>query len=157
MPQHLRLFVVQSSRRFSRMDLLRKAKEKLKSVHNLERRLEFYKIDLDNAIRRSGPKGIAPIDLSRPAVKSSAREDDYSSADQIAYIQRKIMETEDEIKMINSVVEALEPEQQQIIELWYFEKMKKEEIAEKLHYSGFSTIYRKRDQALLRFAQIFPW
>lgn len=139
------------------MDLLSKANEKLKSVHNLERRLEFYKIDLDNAIRRSGPKGIAPIDLSKPVVKSSAREDDYSSADKIAHIQHKILETEDEIRMINSVVEALEPEQQQIIKLWYFEKMKKEKIAETLNYSGLSTIYRKRDQALLRFAQIFPW
>lgn len=139
------------------MDHLRKAEEKLRSVHALRKRLKWYKVDLDNAIRRSGPKGIAPIDLSKPAVKASKREDDYSSADQIAYIQRKISETEDEIRMITSVVDDLEPEQQTIIKLWYFDKKSKEQIKSALYLSGASSIYKRRDDAVKAFAEIFPW
>ena len=139
------------------MDHLRKAEEKLRSVHALRKRLKWYKVDLDNAIRRSGPKGIAPVDLSKPAVKSSAREDDYSSADLIASIQRKISETEDEIKMITSVVEDLEPEQKKIIKLWYFEKKSKEQIKRALYLSGASAIYKRRNAAVKAFADIFPW
>ena len=139
------------------MDHFKQAEEKLESYRWLKKRLKHYEEERDKAIRRSGPKGIAPIDLSNPAVKSSKMEDDFSAAEQIAYYRQKILETKDEMEAITSVVADLEPEQRKIIELWYFKKKSIEQIKSALFLSGTSAVYKRRNAAIRAFASIFPW
>ena len=139
------------------MDYFKKAEEKLYSVATLRHRLKNYETAYDREIRRSGPSGIAPIDLSKPVVKSSRAEDNFDSADKIAYYWTKIVQTREEINDITSIAEQLPTELYNVIRLWYFEKKPKEKIMAAIYINSPKTLYAKRRKAVKMFADIFPW
>ena len=144
------------------MDYYKKAKEKLYSVATLRRRLKNYEAAYDREIRRSGPSGIAPIDLSKPVVKSSRAEDNFESADKIAYYKSKIEQTAEEIDDILSVVKQLPEEYRKVVEECFFKRGSDQnrvemwKIAQKFHIAE-SSLYRIRNKAIRMFADIFPW
>lgn len=139
------------------MDYFKKAEEKLYSVGMLRSRLKNYEAAYDKEIRRTGPSGIAPIDLSKPTVKSSRMEDTFDSVDRIAYYKEKIIQTREEVSDITTVAEQLPTELYDIIRMWYFEKTPKERILKSLFISSPKTLYKKRRQAVRMFAEIYPW
>lgn len=139
------------------MDYFKKAEEKLYSVGVLRKRLENYEAAYDREIRRTAPSGIKPIDWTKPTVSSSRADDDFVSADKIAYYKAKAIQTRDEITDITTVAEQLPTELYNVIRLWYFERKQKEKIMAALYIGSPKTLYAKRRQAVRMFADIFPW
>ena len=139
------------------MDYFKKAEEKLYSVGVLRKRLENYEAAYDREIRRTAPSGIKPIDWTKPTVSSSRADDDFASADKIAYYKAKAIQTRDEITDIKTVAEQLPTELYNVIRLWYFERKQKEKIMAALYIGSPKTLYAKRRQAVRMFADIFPW
>lgn len=134
-----------------------RAEKKLYSIARLRMKIKNCEAARDRLIRQIAPSGIAPIDMTKPRVKSSKPEDDFSAADKIAHYQQQINEMNDLVSETTAVVDQLCPEERKIIVLWYFRGMKAEQIAKELHYSGTSTIYRRRHEALENFDDLFPW
>lgn len=143
------------------MDYFKQAEEKLYSVPVLRKRLMIYEDARDKLIRRTGPSGISPIDLTNPAVMSSKPEEDFSGAERIAHYQRKINEMRDDIEQVTSVVELLRPEDRSMIELRYFRiqsghHLTKSQIARIMYISEIS-VYRRIKRAVNAFVELYPW
>lgn len=139
------------------MDHFKQAEEKLYNIPSLRSALEQYKRACNRIYRLCAPQGIAPVDYSKPHVQSSRPVDTLGDLDKLAHFGQRIAEIEESINEIMDVIEQLKPEQQKLIEMWYFERKTKEQIAEVLHYSSTATIYRRRKKALSDFVKIYPW
>lgn len=134
------------------------AEDLLYSLPIAQQRIENYTRKLEKAIRRSGPSDISPIDFSQPVVhKTSQGSDIESLATEIGRLQNIIQEIKDTIGDIVTTVSQLQPDDQRIIELWYFKRMTKSEIATTLNYSSPVSVYSRRDKAVTRFMCIYPW
>ena len=114
---------------------IKRAEEKLYSVHYLRKRLLTYTERLRKLQLRSGT----------------------DSTSEIESVKTNILETQYEIEDITFVVEQLSPDEQILIRLWYFEKLPKKELCAKLFISSVSALYKRKDKALKNFYNIFPW
>ena len=117
------------------MELKKQAKETLYSVYTLRKRIKSYRFVLAKLQNCSGS----------------------DTAAEIEQIRDKLSKTQSEIDNVSFVVDQLSIEDQTILRLWYFEKQSKKAIAEQLYISSPKTIYSRKDKALKRFIDIFPW
>ena len=130
----------------------------LYKVVTVEKRLMNYERRLSKAIRRQGPSGISPIDLSKPVVQGSRPEMNlHEVSEEIARLTLAIQEIKDETGDILTTVSQLSAPERRVIELWYFKRARKQDIAESLHYSSVTSIYNLRDKAIQRFIELYPW
>lgn len=113
----------------------KQAEEKLYSVYYLRKRLKAYSERLRKLQHRS----------------------DIENTAEIEHVKTRMLETQDAIDNITFVVDQLTPEEQILIEQWYFNMLSKEEVATKLFITGTSSVYRRKDIALKHFYDIFPW
>ena len=121
-------------------------------------RLANYERKLSKAIQRSGPSGISPIDLTKPAVQGSRPDDDIvEQADEIARLTMVIQEIKDETGDILTTVSQLSKNERRVIELWYFKRLTKREIADIFNYASPHSVYTLRERALSQFIELYPW
>ena len=134
------------------------ADELLRRVPNTRQRLSNYERKLSKLIQRTGPSGLVPIDLSKPAVKGSRPEGDVAmQSEQIAALTTTIQAIKDEVGDVINTVALLDERERRLIELWYFKGLKKDEIAERLYYAGRTSVYKLHRRALLHFVELYPW
>ena len=134
------------------------AEKLLYGVSMTKVRLSNYERKLSKAIRRSGPSGIQPIDLSKPVVQGSrAHAGMDKQSDEIARLTIEIQRIKDETGDVLTTVSQLNVTERRLIELWYFKRMTKREIADALHYSATKSVYALRERAVTRFIEIYPW
>lgn len=113
----------------------KQTEEKLYSVYYLRKRLKAYSERLRKLQHRSG----------------------IDNTTEIEYIKTRILETQDAIEDITFVVDQLAPDEQLLIEQWYFNMLPQKEVSTKLFITGTSSIYRRRNIALKHFYDVFPW
>lgn len=118
------------------------------ALENLERRKE-------RIIRQSGPAGYPSPDFSKPYSSVGAVNDALSACLELAEVAKEIQRTQETIGEIDRVIAQLEPEERDIIRLWYIERKSKEEIAGAVSYSSTRSVYDLRNTAVARFALLY--
>ena len=79
---------------------------------------------------RTSPGNITPSpDFSKPYSSVGAVNDALSACLELAEVAKEIQQTQETIGEIDQVIAQLEPEERDIIRLWYIERKSKEEIA----------------------------
>lgn len=136
----------------------KKTEALLYSVFVSKQRLINYERKLSKAIQRSGPSGVAPIDLTKPSVHGSHPEADLDDmTTEIARLTSIVQGIKDEIGDILTTISQLSAPERRLIEMWYFRRMTKSKIAEALNYANIHSIYILRDKALTHFTALYPW
>ena len=137
---------------------IKNAEYLLYSISNLKQRLANYERKLSKAIQRSGPSGLTSVDLTKPFVQGSRQESDLADqADEISRLSLNIQEIKDESDDVLTAVSQLSAAERRLIELWYFKRRTKREIADVLHYSATKSVYALRERAITRFIELYPW
>lgn len=131
------------------------AEKTLRSRGPLEAALANLKRRQERVIARSGPAGYPSPDFSKPYASVGAVNDAISACLELAEITREIEETAETIDEIDRVIAQLEPEERDIVRLWYIEHKSKEEIAGAVSYASTRSVYDLRNTAVARFALLY--
>lgn len=118
------------------------------ALGNLERRKE-------RIIRQSGPGGYPSIDYSKNYTSTKDVNDALSECLELSEVMREIVATKEAIEEIDNILSQMEPEDAELLRLWYVEKKSKEDIADAINYSSATTIYDLRNKAVSRFALLY--
>ncbi len=119
-----------------------------KAVANLERRRE-------RIIAHGSPSGYPSPDLTKSYSSVGAVNDALSACLELAETEREINHTREAIAEVDTVIEQLEPEEREIIRLWYIERRSRESIAEAMNYSSTTSVYDMRNRAVSQFAILY--
>lgn len=79
------------------------------------------------------------------------------SGTEISDIRESIRRIQNDIDIIMNTIGVLEPDNQNIIRLWYFDMRSTKDIMNALYLSSVSGLYKRRDRALKEFYEIYPW
>lgn len=131
------------------------AEKTLRSRGALETALENLERRRERIIAQSGPAGYPSPDFSKPYASVGAVNDALSACLELAEVTREIERTEEAIGEIDRVIGQLEPEEREIIRLWYIERKSKEEIAGAVSYASTRSVYDLRNTAVARFALLY--
>ena len=131
------------------------AEKTLRSRGVLETALENLERRRERIIAQSGPAGYPSQDFSKPYASVGAVNDALSACLELAEVTREIERTEEAIGEIDRVIGQLEPEEREIIRLWYIERKSKEEIAGAVSYASTRSVYDLRNTAVARFALLY--
>lgn len=131
------------------------AEKTLRSRGVLETALENLERRRERIIAQSGPAGYPSPDFSKPYASVGAVNDALSACLELAEVTREIKRTEEAIGEIDRVIGQLEPEEREIIRLWYIERKSKEEIAGAVSYASTRSVYDLRNTAVARFALLY--
>ena len=142
----------------------------LKESEEILNKYRIFKISLENLkerqekIVRSGmPSDVKVIDYSKPAIQHQAySKDTMNQICEIVSINKEIIKTEEEIKIITKILEQIKEENETSYKFIYLRYIKKEKlsmkkIAEELGYSTDSndTIYKIKEKALILFSILY--
>lgn len=131
------------------------AEKTLRSRGVLETALENLERRRERIIEQSGPAGYPSPDFSKPYASVDAVNDALSACLELSEVTREIQRTEETIGEIDRVIGQLEPEERDIIRLWYIERKSKEEIAGAVSYASMTSVYDVRNRAVARFALLY--
>lgn len=81
-----------------------------------------------------------------------AINDALASCLDLCEVGKEIEATRAAILEIDQVIGQLEPQEREIIRLWYIERKAKDEIAAELNYSSSKSVYELRNKAVAEFA-----
>ena len=70
-------------------------------------------------------------------------------------IERELQHTREAIGETDAVIAQLEPEEREIIRLWYIERRGREEICEAMNYASNASVYDVRNRAVSHFAVLY--
>ena len=118
------------------------------SLKNLARRRE-------RILARSAPAGYPSPDMSKSYTSVGAVNDALSACLELAEVTREIQRTEEVIADVDRVVSQLEPDEREIVRLWYIERRSKDEIAEAVNYASTTSVYDMRNKAVAHFAVLY--
>lgn len=119
-----------------------------KAVGNLERRRELI-------ISRGGPSGYPSPDMTKSYTGVGDVNDALSACLELSEVEREIQRTREAIAETDAVISQLEPEERQIIRLWYIERRAREDICEAMNYASTASIYDARNRAVSHFAVLY--
>ena len=115
---------------------------------NLERRR-------DRIIENKAPAEYSSIDFTTPYTSVKNVNDALSDCLSIAEVVREIEVTRETIQEIDIVLSQLEPEENNILRLWYIERKPKEKISVEMNYSSATSVYDLRNKAVSHFALLY--
>ncbi len=118
------------------------------SLKNLARRRE-------RILARSAPAGYPSPDMSKSYTSVGAVNDALSACLELAEVTREIQRTEEVIADVDRVISQLEPDEREIVQLWYIERRSKDEIAEAVNYASTTSVYDMRNKAVAHFAVLY--
>lgn len=119
-----------------------------KAVVNLERRRE-------RIISHGSPAGYPSPDLSKSYTSVGAVNDALSACLELSETERELQHTREAIGETDAVIAQLEPEEREIIRLWYIERRGREEICEAMNYASNASVYDVRNRAVSHFAVLY--
>lgn len=118
------------------------------SLKNLARRRE-------RILARSAPASYPSPDMSKSYTSVGAVNDALSACLELAEVTREIQRTEEVIADVDRVISQLEPDEREIVQLWYIERRSKDEIAEAVNYASTTSVYDMRNKAVAHFAVLY--
>ena len=131
------------------------AEKTLRSRGMLETALENLERRRERIIAQSGPAGYPSPDFSKPYASVGAVNDALSACLELAEVTREIQRTEEVIADVDRVISQLEPDEREIVQLWYIERRSKDEIAEAVNYASTTSVYDMRNKAVAHFAVLY--
>lgn len=144
------------------MDYVREAEKVLYHYRDLKFALQNLEHQIEKLIFQSAPADAKGANIEITGIKSGYHDDAYNSLFKLKVLTENWDKTEEEIKKIDSLLDAIEKEPgceyyTQVLRLWYIEKIPKEEIAGLIGYSPASrqSIYNIKDKAIRKFAVMY--
>lgn len=138
------------------MDYFKEAEELLYSVPRKERAIEQMQARKARLMRKGAPTAPKGIDPSKPYTRASFESDTMNDLCELSDVCRKIAETQAALDEIKDAVAAIGSEELQLcLRLWYFERLPKEKIAERIDRWSKTTVYNKRNEGVYEFARIY--
>lgn len=131
------------------------AENTLRSRSMLEKALKNLMRRQERIMSHNAPSGYPPLDTSKPYTSTKSVNDALTDCIEIAEVAREINRTKDKIDEIDSVLQQLDPQDAELLRLWYIERKSKEEIAEQVNYSSRTSIYDLRNKAVAGFAVLY--
>ena len=129
------------------------AENTLRSRSMLEKALKNLMRRQERIMRHNAPSGYPSLDTSKPYTSTKSVSD--ALTDCIAEVAREINCTKDKIDEIDSVLQQLDPQDAELLRLWYIERKSKEEIAAQVNYASRTSIYDLRNKAVAGFAVLY--
>ena len=105
------------------------AENTLRSRSMLEKALKNLMRRQERIMRHNAPSGYPSLDTSKPYTSTKSVNDALTDCIEIAEVAREINRTKDKIDEIDSVLQQLDPQDAELLRLWYIERKSKEEIA----------------------------
>lgn len=130
------------------------AENTLRSRSMLEKALKNLMRRQERIMRHNAPSGY-PLDTSKPYTSTKSVNDALTDCIEIAEVAREINCTKDKIDEIDSVLQQLDPQDAELLRLWYIERKSKEEIAAQVNYASRTSIYDLRNKAVAGFAVLY--
>ncbi len=139
------------------MNYFDEAERLLAEVPKKERAISALIARRDRLLRKSAPSGGGSgTDYSKPYIKATYAADTLKELCELGDVCRALDMTIQEVAEIKNCVDAmLDETQKTCLKLWYFERMPKERIAERLERWSVTTIYNLRNKAIYEFALIY--
>lgn len=138
------------------MDYFKEAEALLYSVPQKEQAIRILEEHKQGLIIKNAPRIPAATDYSKPYTRATFAGDPLNDLCELADTVRRIDETQTELDEIKKAVEAVPTDElKTCLRLWYFERLPKEKIAERLEVWSRSTVYDKRNKAVYEFARIY--
>lgn len=131
------------------------AENTLRSRSMLEKALKNLMRRQERIMRHNAPSGYPSLDTSKPYTSTKSVNDALTDCIEIAEVAREINHTKDKIDEIDSVLQQLDPQDAELLRLWYIERKSKEEIAEQANYASRTSIYDLRNKAVAGFAVLY--
>ena len=126
------------------------AENTLRSRSMLEKALKNLMRRQERIMRHNAPSGYPSLDTSKPYTSTKSVNDALTDC-----IEREINCTKDKIDEIDSVLQQLDPQDAELLRLWYIERKSKEEIAAQVNYASRTSIYDLRNKAVAGFAVLY--
>ena len=137
------------------MNYFKAAEQILSSVPTLERATENLKRRQQRLIDNGAPKGAGAINYDKPFTDTHYVNDTLSELLEISECSKNIAKNQEELAYIYRIVEQLQDEHKKLVRLWYFQKLPKEAVMEKMYIESLSTVYNLRNKAVAEFALLY--
>lgn len=118
------------------------------ALKNLERRQE-------RIMRHHAPSGYPSPDLAKQYTSAKNVNDALTDCVELAVVVREIRRTQEKIEEIDGVLRQLDPQDAELLRLWYIERRSKDDIAAQINYASRTSIYDLRNKAVACFALLY--
>ncbi len=138
------------------MDYFKEAEELLYSVPKKERAITQLEKRKARLMKKGAPTIPAGVDYTKPYVKASFAGEAINDLCELADVCSCLEATRQELEEIKGCVEEIaDAELKTCLKLWYWRRLSKERIAEKIDRWSVTTVYTKRNAAIREFALIY--
>jgi RNA polymerase sigma factor (sigma-70 family) len=134
------------------IDYFRAAEREISSLPLLKRSLPIMRKRLEGLIEAGAPKEPSGVDFSKPYVDSHHVNDTLGELCALLETQNEIHATEQKIREIEEILEAVPEEQRTVLTLFYEEKLTAEQIAERIHVESEKTVYNIRNKGIATYS-----
>lgn len=138
------------------MDYFKESEALLYSVPQKERAIHVLEARKQRLIRKNAPRIPSATDYSKPYTRATFANDPLNDLCELADVSQRIKDMQEEVAEIKQSVEAVPDEElKTLLQLWYFDRLPKETIAERLERWSTKTIYNLRNRAIAAFALMY--
>ena len=139
------------------MDCIREAENRLWYYRDLLRSVDYAKEQIGILMGKGAPKYITAVSMDPAGCRASKAHDTLSIMYQLQRWTEIRDKTQAELEKIDVILVEISSEPgcerySDILNMWYVEKMAKEDIAEDLGYSSRRSVYELRNKAIRKFA-----
>lgn len=131
------------------------AENTLRSRSMLETALKNLKRRRERIIRHNAPSDYPSFDMSKPYTSTKGVNDALTDCVELAEVVREINHTQAKIDEIDGVLKQLDPQDAELLRLWYIERKSKDDIAAEANYASRTSIYDLRNKAVAGFALLY--
>ena len=128
------------------IDYSRAAEREISSLPRLKNSLPIMRKRLERLIEAGAPREPAGVDFSKPYV------DSHHVNDTLGETKNEIYATEQKIREIEEILEAVPEEQRTVLKLFYIEKLTAERIAERIYVESEKTVYNIRNKGIATYS-----
>ena len=134
------------------IDYFRAAEREISCLPLLKKSLPIMRKRLERLIEAGAPKEPAGVDFSKPYVDSHHVNDTLGELCALVETKNEIYATEQKIREIEEILEAVPEEQRTVLTLFYIEKLTAEQIAERIYVESEKTVYNIRNKGIATYS-----
>lgn len=135
-----------------KIDYFRAAEQEIASLPLLKCSLPILKNRLERLKASGSPQEPAGVDFSKPYTDSHHVNDTLGELFAIVETQNEIHATEEKIREIEEILEAVPDEQRNVLKLFYIDKLPASKIAERIFVESEKTVYNIRNKGIATYS-----
>ena len=138
------------------VDYFKEAENLLYSVPKKEEAIKQMTRRKERLLKRMGPSMPHEADFARSYMKASFQGEAINEVCALAELISSIENAAAELAEIKACVDAITDEKlRTLLKCWYWGRLSKEKIAEKIDVWSVTTVYTKRNEAVSAFALLY--